>query len=573
MHPNPRRIVPIVVIILVVLASVWFFTRRSSASANGDLFASGAIETTQVKISPELGGKVLQVNVAEGDQVTAGQVLVALDPALLQAQRAQAESALQTVQAGVAAAEANLEAAQSAADAAQSAVDAARASLDLLETGAPEEQIQAASSTLAQAEANLSALQASLAALTSASRPEEVTAAYASLVQARTEYESMQVILTDEQVEKVIALQTQAQDNLAQAQAQKELLAGISDLPAGALESIDRSVVEASLALESASAARKAVEETGLGYAAQIQSVQHTWELVQRQLSQARARLDYLRFEIDAPQEALDAAEQIVDDVTALVDAAEEAYQELTSGYLYTRLQTAWRAVQDAQAALSRLARQVPGSTVNLETLLNQVQAAQAARDAAAANLALLQSGSRQQQIAAARAQVAAAEAQLSAAEAHTKAAQAQLEMAQAQAAGAQAAVDTLDVQLAKLQIAAPVDGVVLSRNIEPGEVAPSGATLLVLGILDDLTITVYLPEDRYGEIRLGQSAQVQVDSFPGESFSAEVVYIADQAEFTPRNVQTAEGRRTTVFAVRLRISENDGKLKPGMPADVSFAP
>jgi HlyD family secretion protein len=93
------------------------------------------------------------------------------------------------------------------------------------------------------------------------------------------------------------------------------------------------------------------------------------------------------------------------------------------------------------------------------------------------------------------------------------------------------------------------------------------------LGILDNLTITVYLPEDRYGEIRLGQSAQVQVDSYPGESFAAEVVHIADQAEFTPRNVQTAEGRRTTVFAVRLKINVDDGKLKPGMPADVSFAP
>jgi multidrug resistance efflux pump len=573
MHPNPRRIAPIVVIILVLLASVWGLTRRSSASTNGDLTASGAIETTQVKISPELGGRVLQVNAAEGEPVTAGQVLVAFDSALLNAQRAQAETALQTVQAGVAAAEANLEAAQSAATAAQAAVDAAGASLDLLETGAPEQQIQAASAALAQAEANLSALQANLAALTSASRPEEVTGAYASLIQARTEYEGMQVVLTDEQVEKVATLQTQAQDNLAQAQEQKELLAGISELPAGVLDSVDRSVLEASLALESASAALKAVEENGTGYAAQIQSVQQTWELAQRQLSLARARLDYVRFELDAPQEALDAAEQIVDDVTALEDAAEAAYQELTSGYLYTRLQNAWREVQDAQTTLSRLARQVPGSTVNLETLLNQIQAAQAVRDAAAANLALLESGSRQQQIAAAQAQVKAAEAQLSAAEAHAKAAQAQLEMAQAQAAGAQAAVDTLDVQLAKLQIAAPVDGVVLSRNIEPGEVAPSGATLLVLGILDNLTITVYLPEDRYGEIRLGQSAQVQVDSYPGESFAAEVVHIADQAEFTPRNVQTAEGRRTTVFAVRLKINVDDGKLKPGMPADVSFAP
>ena len=61
------------------------------------------------------------------------------------------------------------------------------------------------------------------------------------------------------------------------------------------------------------------------------------------------------------------------------------------------------------------------------------------------------------------------------------------------------------------------------------------------------------------------------VDSFPGEVFKASVVYISDQGEFTPRNVQTQEGRRSTVFAVELSIRNDDGKLKPGMPADVAF--
>ena len=61
------------------------------------------------------------------------------------------------------------------------------------------------------------------------------------------------------------------------------------------------------------------------------------------------------------------------------------------------------------------------------------------------------------------------------------------------------------------------------------------------------------------------------VDSYPGVTFPATVVTIADQAEFTPRNVQTAEGRRTTVYAIKLDVSNPDGQLKPGMPADVSF--
>ena len=63
----------------------------------------------------------------------------------------------------------------------------------------------------------------------------------------------------------------------------------------------------------------------------------------------------------------------------------------------------------------------------------------------------------------------------------------------------------------------------------------------------------------------------MSVDSFPGQTFEATVTHIADQAEFTPRNVQTTESRVTTVFAIDLTINSSDGKLKPGMPADVSF--
>jgi len=112
---------------------------------------------------------------------------------------------------------------------------------------------------------------------------------------------------------------------------------------------------------------------------------------------------------------------------------------------------------------------------------------------------------------------------------------------------------------------------VVLSRTIEPGEVALPSTPLLTLARLDDLTMTVYIPEDRYGAISLGEEAQVRVDSFPGMTFPATVVHIADQAEFTPRNVQTAEGRRTTVFSVKLAVANPEGRLKAGMPSDVTF--
>lgn len=150
---------------------------------------------------------------------------------------------------------------------------------------------------------------------------------------------------------------------------------------------------------------------------------------------------------------------------------------------------------------------------------------------------------------------------------------QARSAAAQAKAAVAQAeaSLALLDAQIGKLVVTAPADGYILTRAIEPGEVVMPGAALLTLARLSDLTITVYIPEDRYGELSLGQTASVSADSFPGETFSGTVTYISAQAEFTPRNVQTSSGRKTTVFAIKLSLGDSGGKLKPGMPADVLF--
>jgi multidrug resistance efflux pump len=119
--------------------------------------------------------------------------------------------------------------------------------------------------------------------------------------------------------------------------------------------------------------------------------------------------------------------------------------------------------------------------------------------------------------------------------------------------------------------IRAPISGVVLDRLVEPGEVVAAGASILIVTNLDDLTLTVYVPEDRYGQINLGQKYQVTVDSFPNLTFTGVVSHIADQAEFTPRNVQTIDSRKNTVFAIKLKLAPSGGKLKPGMPADVHF--
>jgi HlyD family secretion protein len=116
-----------------------------------------------------------------------------------------------------------------------------------------------------------------------------------------------------------------------------------------------------------------------------------------------------------------------------------------------------------------------------------------------------------------------------------------------------------------------PIDGIVLMRAADPGEITTSGGSLLVVADLSTVTLTVYIPEDQYGNVYLGQNYPVSVDSFPGEIFIGQVTHIANQAEFTPRNAQSVQGRKNTVYAVKLTILNPNFDLKPGMPADVTM--
>ncbi|MGE5252213.1 MAG: HlyD family secretion protein [Bacteroidota bacterium] len=135
----------------------------------------------------------------------------------------------------------------------------------------------------------------------------------------------------------------------------------------------------------------------------------------------------------------------------------------------------------------------------------------------------------------------------------------------------AQANLDWVNAQIDRLTVRAPIDGVVLVRSIDVGEVIQAGMPAMTIGKLDTLKVTVYIPEDQYGQISLGERATLNVDSFPNENFNASVTRISDKAEFTPQNVQTKEGRQTTVYAVELSVVNPSGKLKPGMPVDVTF--
>jgi HlyD family secretion protein len=257
---------------------------------------------------------------------------------------------------------------------------------------------------------------------------------------------------------------------------------------------------------------------------------------------------------LDAANEQLDAAEEQADSTAGQIEELTQQIAETTatvnappasppSAEQQAALAQAQQALAglNAQLALAQQAQAAANAQANL--LASQVTVAEATLDSAEAQLAALQEGARPEQLAAAEAQVAAA----------------------------RAAVNLVETQIGRQTLLAPIDGVVLTRAVEPGEVAAPGAALLIVGRLDELTMTVYVPEDRYGRIHLGQAAAITVDAFPGQTFTGAVQRIAEQAEFTPRNVQTAEGRASTVFAIELALTNQDGQLKPGMPADVDF--
>ncbi len=142
--------------------------------------------------------------------------------------------------------------------------------------------------------------------------------------------------------------------------------------------------------------------------------------------------------------------------------------------------------------------------------------------------------------------------------------------VAQSEHAQARASVQAIEAVLANMTIRASFDGVVTVRHREPGEIVPAGAPVLTVMNPNDRWVRIYIPENRIGAVHLGKKATISTDTWPDKRYAGEVTYIASQAEFTPKNVQTTEERVKLVYAVKVRISDDPKfELKSGMPADV----
>lgn len=149
------------------------------------------------------------------------------------------------------------------------------------------------------------------------------------------------------------------------------------------------------------------------------------------------------------------------------------------------------------------------------------------------------------------------------------KAAAAQVSSAERAVAAAEASVRRAEILLGECNVKSPIDGILLHRNFEPGELALSGAKLVTVVDLRDARATFYLPNAELASAAPGRPVQVHADAWPGQAFPGKILRVAAEAEFTPRNVQTREDRDRLVYAVEVAIPNDDERLRPGMPVDV----
>ncbi|MGI6285791.1 efflux RND transporter periplasmic adaptor subunit [Neomoorella humiferrea] len=264
------------------------------------------------------------------------------------------------------------------------------------------------------------------------------------------------------------------------------------------------------------------------------------------------------------------AAYQIqVDQAGAAVAAARAALAEARAGARSQEIAAAEQEVARLDAQVAAVQEQVSLLEDNLRRARELFQAGALPEQELA---------SRESQYNQARHQLEAARAQLEEAKSRLALLQAgstpyTLERLAAGVKQGEANLALAQLNLNKTALRSPAAGLVASINFEKGELVPPGAEVATILDLNNLWLNVYIPENRLGEVQIGQPVQIAVDTYPNQSFPGLVEYIAPRAEFTPRQVQTREDRVNLVFRVKIRVTGGQDKLRPGLPADVTFMP
>jgi len=140
---------------------------------------------------------------------------------------------------------------------------------------------------------------------------------------------------------------------------------------------------------------------------------------------------------------------------------------------------------------------------------------------------------------------------------------------AEAARQSAQAAVNLAARRIRDATIKSPCRGMISEKYVEAGELVSPGSILFSIIDLQDIWIMAYVSEKNLGKVKVGQAGYATIDSFPDKQFPGKVVYISPEAEFTPKNIQTKEERVKLVYGVKVKLNNQEGLLKAGMPADV----
>jgi HlyD family secretion protein len=145
---------------------------------------------------------------------------------------------------------------------------------------------------------------------------------------------------------------------------------------------------------------------------------------------------------------------------------------------------------------------------------------------------------------------------------------QEKIDQAMATRKQAQQALELAQTRLNYATLVSPISGMVLSENVQPGEYVSPGTPVISLGDLSRVYLRAYINETDLGRIKVGQKVHLITDTFPGKKYEGEISFIAPQAEFTPKNIQTQKERVKLVYRIKVEIPNPNMELKPGMPAD-----
>ena len=144
------------------------------------------------------------------------------------------------------------------------------------------------------------------------------------------------------------------------------------------------------------------------------------------------------------------------------------------------------------------------------------------------------------------------------------------IDQARGKLAQAKAALQAAETKLGYASVISPLTGVVLSKNIEPGEFVASGTPVVTVADIENVWLRAYVDERDLGKrnIVLGTEAEITTDAYPGKVYKGKVSFISSEQEFTPKSVETARQRVKFVYRIKVDVKNPSKELKPGMPAD-----